>query len=293
MPNDEGERARRWRPRSARRGTAAAAERVVGARLAQSRNAPSSRTPSDQRAQRPGAEPQPSSLPRTIPQTPRNPRRRAARAGEVERAAARPCDSGSAQSSSGTATTATGTLSQKIACQRMPSTTAPPMTGPSATPRPETPPQMPIAIARRAAGTAAASRVRDSGMIAAAPTPWTARAAISGSALVAEGRGDRGEREHGDARRRTPGGGRPVAEGRGGEHEGREAAACRRSRTTAAARRWRPGRRGCTGQRAGHDEVVEGRHEHRQRRGDERDGGAPAPPLRAVARRGTGLVPAA
>ena len=43
---------------------------------------------------------------------------------------------------------ATGTLSQKIACQLTPSTTAPPMTGPSATPRPETPPQMPIAAAR-------------------------------------------------------------------------------------------------------------------------------------------------
>ena len=47
---------------------------------------------------------------------------------------------------------ATGTLSQKIACQLTPSTTAPPMTGPSATPRPETPPQMPIAAARIAGG---------------------------------------------------------------------------------------------------------------------------------------------
>ena len=83
------------------------------------------------------------------------------------------------------ATTATGTLIQKIASHEMPSTTAPPMTGPSATPSPETPPQIPIAIARRAAGTAPASRVRDSGMIAAAPAPCTARAAMSISALVA------------------------------------------------------------------------------------------------------------
>ena len=84
---------------------------------------------------------------------------------------------------SGTATSATGTLSQKIACQLRPSTTAPPITGPSATPRPDTPPQMPIAIARRAGGTAPASRVSDSGMIAAAPRPCSARAAISAPAL--------------------------------------------------------------------------------------------------------------
>ena len=67
-------------------------------------------------------------------------------------AARRRCDSATASSSSGTATSATGTLSQKIACQLTPSTTAPPMTGPSATPRPETPPQMPIAAARIAGG---------------------------------------------------------------------------------------------------------------------------------------------
>ncbi len=58
------------------------------------------------------------------------------------------------------------------------------MTGPRATPRPETPPQIPIAAARIRGGTAAASRVSESGMIAAAPRPWTARAAISASELV-------------------------------------------------------------------------------------------------------------
>ena len=36
-----------------------------------------------------------------------------------------------------------GTLSQKIQCHENPSTTAPPTTGPSATPNPETPDQMP------------------------------------------------------------------------------------------------------------------------------------------------------
>ena len=91
----------------------------------------------------------------------------------------RPKDSDTANHSSGPATRATGTFSQKMACQLTPSTTAPPITGPRATPRPETPPQMPIATGRMATGTAAASRVRDSGMTAAAPRPWTARAAIS------------------------------------------------------------------------------------------------------------------
>jgi hypothetical protein len=43
---------------------------------------------------------------------------------------------------------------------------------------------MPIAAARLPAGTAEASRLSDSGMIAAAPRPCTARAAISASALV-------------------------------------------------------------------------------------------------------------
>ena len=43
---------------------------------------------------------------------------------------------------------------------------------------------MPMAAARMAGGTAAASRVSESGMIAAAPRPWTARAAISASEVV-------------------------------------------------------------------------------------------------------------
>ena len=79
---------------------------------------------------------------------------------------------------------ATGTLSQKIACQLTPSTTAPPTTGPSATPRPDTPPQIPIAIGRSLVGTAAASRVSDSGMMAAAPRPWNARAVIRAPLVV-------------------------------------------------------------------------------------------------------------
>ena len=43
----------------------------------------------------------------------------------------------------------TGTLIQKMACQFQPSTTAPPISGPTATPRPAMPPQMPMASGRR------------------------------------------------------------------------------------------------------------------------------------------------
>jgi hypothetical protein len=76
-------------------------------------------------------------------------------------------------------------LIQKIACQAQPSITAPPMSGPVATPRPATPPQMPIASGRRAIGTEPASRVSESGMMAAAPNPCAARAAISWLGSVA------------------------------------------------------------------------------------------------------------
>ena len=79
----------------------------------------------------------------------------------------------------------TGTLIQKMACQAQPSITAPPMSGPVATPRPATPPQMPIASGRRASGTEPASRVSESGMIAAAPNPCSARAVMSWPGSVA------------------------------------------------------------------------------------------------------------
>ena len=80
-----------------------------------------------------------------------------------------------------------GTFSQKMASQFQPSMTAPPTSGPTATPRPATPPQMPMAAGRRRAGTEPASRVSESGMMPAAPKPCTARAAMSchGSVLRA------------------------------------------------------------------------------------------------------------
>ena len=92
-----------------------------------------------------------------------------------------------AKRTSGMATTATGTLIQKIACQLHPSITAPPMRGPAATPRPEIPPQIPIARGRRSGATAPEMRASERGRTPAAPKPWMARATMScvGSALSA------------------------------------------------------------------------------------------------------------
>ena len=72
-----------------------------------------------------------------------------------------------------------GTLIQKIQCHEMPCTTAPPTSGPSATAAPEMPDHTPNASPRRSAGKAAASSVSVSGVTAAAPAPWTARAVTS------------------------------------------------------------------------------------------------------------------
>ena len=56
---------------------------------------------------------------------------------------------------------------------------APPTSGPLATARPVIALNIPIAAPRFSGGNAALSSARPSGMISAAPAPWTARAAIS------------------------------------------------------------------------------------------------------------------
>ena len=78
-----------------------------------------------------------------------------------------------------------GTLIQKIQCQEMPCTTAPPTSGPSATARPPIPPHAPSARPRRSAGTAAERIVNVSGVTIAPPMPWKARARSSALAVGA------------------------------------------------------------------------------------------------------------
>ena len=72
-----------------------------------------------------------------------------------------------------------GTLSQKIQCQEMPLTIAPPTRGPRATASPLIAPQMPSATPRRAVGTAADRTVSVKGSTIAPPTPCSARATSS------------------------------------------------------------------------------------------------------------------
>ena len=64
-----------------------------------------------------------------------------------------------------------GTLSQKIQCQEMPLTTAPPTSGPNATARPAMPLHAPMNAPRRLAGTPALRMVSVSGVMIAPPTP--------------------------------------------------------------------------------------------------------------------------
>ena len=96
-----------------------------------------------------------------------------------------------------------GTLIQKIQCQEMPCTTAPPTSGPIATAAPEMPDQTPSAIPRRSAGKASASSVSVSGVTSAAPAPWTARAS---------------DEQVGGGRERGPGGGGGEERETGQEH---------------------------------------------------------------------------
>ena len=96
-----------------------------------------------------------------------------------------PRDSGSLTTDSAAAASPTGTLIQKIQCQSRPWTTTPPTSGPPATARPAIAPMMPITEPRLAGGKALVAMVRLSGVTAAAPTPCTARAAISAAAVGA------------------------------------------------------------------------------------------------------------
>ena len=131
------------------------------------------------RAETTSTDVQPASLPRTRPQTTASrPPAERARPGRSSRPF-EPCVSCSCLSASGIRTRPKGTFSQKIHCQEMPCTIAPPTSGPSATARPPMPPQAPSARPRRFGGTAAERIVSVSGSTIAPPSPWIARAAIS------------------------------------------------------------------------------------------------------------------
>ena len=114
---------------------------------------------------------QPSASPRMTPNViPNNPAPASARPRRSS-ALSGPCDSVSIRDASGISASPIGTLSQKIHCQEIPSTTAPPTSGPTATPRPLMPPQIPRAAPCLEGGNASETRVSVSGATSAAPNP--------------------------------------------------------------------------------------------------------------------------
>ena len=124
---------------------------------------------------------QPAAFPRTRPQTiPNAPPLTSAKPGRSS-AVSGPWLSSIRASTSGNATSPIGTLTQKIHSHERPWETAPPITGPPIVASPVTPSRIPIAVPRRSAGNDALTIDRASEITSAAPSPWTARAAIKTS----------------------------------------------------------------------------------------------------------------
>src|SRR5829696_7705844 len=91
-------------------------------------------------------------------------------------------DSGTSHSPAATALTTNGTLTRNTEPHQKCFRRYPPTTGPNATPSPATPDQIAIALARSRSGNVFVRIDSVEGMIAAAPTPISARLAISSSA---------------------------------------------------------------------------------------------------------------
>lgn len=150
----------------------------VRVRRSQRRKSPTSTAPA---SSEPITSPlaQPALFARTSPQvSPKNPAPASSSPGTSRRGRG-PWLSFSFQAQSGISARPIGTFSQKIQCQLIPWTTAPPTTGPAATASPAMPPHIPMAMPRFSLGNASLISVSVSGITIAAPAPCTARAAIS------------------------------------------------------------------------------------------------------------------
>ena len=93
------------------------------------------------------------------------------------------------------ATMPTGTLMRKIHSQPPTSTSTPPRIGPTRVATPAVAPHSAIAWPRRSAGKIRVMTAIVCGVIIAAPTPWTTRAAISISIVPLSAAPERGGRE--------------------------------------------------------------------------------------------------
>jgi hypothetical protein len=156
----------------------------VGVRSSQTMNAATAAMPAPS-ATTVWSVPQPIELPRTSAHTiPSAPTVTSARPG-ISSAVSCPTLSPICRCERAIAANPMGTLIQKIHGHEIACTAPPPTSGPSTIPRPVIAPKIPSAFARRAGGNAALSSASASGIITAAPAPWTARAAISQPMLCA------------------------------------------------------------------------------------------------------------
>ena len=128
------------------------------------------------------------------------------------------------RAASATTRAPTGRLNKKSQRQEAWETTQPPATGPIAPVIALAADQVPIAAPRASAEYAALMSARLPGTSSAAPTPWTARAAISSSMPGAAPHAGGGEREQHHAGREDPPASQAIAEraahqDQGGEHQ--------------------------------------------------------------------------
>src|SRR3954471_15045565 len=130
--------------------------------------------------------PQPSALPRTSAKTSRNrPSENVTRPAQSTPAASGSRDSPTRVSVTAIAPIPIGTLMRKIDCQPTDSVRTPPTSGPTATAAPVVAPHTPNAVPRSRPWNVAARSASDVANIAAAPTPWSARASSRNSGELA------------------------------------------------------------------------------------------------------------
>ena len=160
--------------RNRRRSSIGSAARSSTRTNAASATAPTATRPST------GALVHPSALPRSTAKTIRkSPSDSVATPGQSTGLGSGSCDSRSLVSASAIVGSPSTTPSAKIACQPIASTSTPPTSGPAANASPITAPQIPIARARASPSNSCASSASEAGNMTAAPSPCSARAAIS------------------------------------------------------------------------------------------------------------------
>ena len=142
--------------------------------------------------------------------------------GQSARRATAGRDSRSSTAPATSATAISGTLTQNTELHANERSSAPPAIGPSGSPTATATVSRLIAFGRSAGGNAAGTYAIASGMIAAAPTPMAARAAIEFADRARERAGGRGCAEQRHAGQQRAAATEPVADDAGRQHGARE-----------------------------------------------------------------------